>query len=396
MAESGTAPSSRITLKQRAYDAWFRHTHQSRLIYNTCWEDPRADRAMLRLDSASEIAMITSAGCNALDYLLDDPAAIHCVDMNPRQNALLDLKLAALRSLAHDDLFKLFGLGRHAQIDLIYRDQLRAQLLPESASFWDRNLHWFNGRGRGSFYFRGASGDVAWLVRGLLKLTRPGLRRDLIELLDAPDLATQRELYQRVEGRLFGPLVRLLIRQPATLTLLGVPRAQRDLIAQQYPGGVTAFVQDKLRWLMTELPVSENYFWRLYLHGEYSAQCCPNYLRPENRAFLRERLDRVHLYTASFSDFLQRHQRPLSHFVLLDHQDWLVAHDVDGLEQEWRLILQRSTPGARVLLRSAAPEVGFLPGFVQRAIRDQADQQHWHQRDRVGTYGSMMLAEVAA
>ena len=148
--------------------------------------------------------------------------------------------------------------------------------------------------------------------------------------------------------------------------------------------------------LMTELPVSENYFWRLYLHGEYSAQCCPNYLRPENRAFLRERLDRVHLYTASFSDFLQRHQRPLSHFVLLDHQDWLVAHDVDGLEQEWRLILQRSTPGARVLLRSAAPEVGFLPGFVQRAIRDQADQQHWHQRDRVGTYGSMMLAEVAA
>ena len=104
MAESGTAPSSRITLKQRAYDAWFRHTHQSRLIYNTCWEDPRADRAMLRLDSASEIAMITSAGCNALDYLLDDPAAIHCVDMNPRQNALLDTsqqvisqRLAAVR-----------------------------------------------------------------------------------------------------------------------------------------------------------------------------------------------------------------------------------------------------------------------------------------------------------
>ena len=33
------------SLKQRAYDAWFRHVHGSRLIYNTCWEDPRADRA---------------------------------------------------------------------------------------------------------------------------------------------------------------------------------------------------------------------------------------------------------------------------------------------------------------------------------------------------------------
>ncbi len=388
--------SERATLKQRAYDAWFKHTHSSRLIYNTCWEDPRADRALLQLDSNSRIAMITSAGCNALDYLLDDPAEIHCIDMNPRQNALLDLKLAALRTLAHDDLFKLFGLGRHPQVDLLYRDSLRPQLRPESTQFWDRNLHWFNGRGRGSFYFRGAAGDVAWLVRGFLKFTRPTLRRQILELLEAPDLQSQRDLYDQIEPRLFGPLVRLLIRQPATLTLLGVPRAQRDLIANQYPGGVSAFVQDKLRWLMTELPVRENYFWRLYLHGEYSQQCCPNYLRPEYRDLLRERLDRVHLYTASFSDFLQQHEQPLSHFVLLDHQDWLVANDVAGLETEWRLILRRSTPGTRVLLRSAAPEVGFLPTFVMRAINPHADEQRWHQRDRVGTYGSMMLAEVAA
>ena len=32
--------------------------------------------------------MITSGGCNALDYLLDEPRRIYAVDMNPRQNAL--------------------------------------------------------------------------------------------------------------------------------------------------------------------------------------------------------------------------------------------------------------------------------------------------------------------
>ena len=188
----------------------------------------------------------------------------------------------------------------------------------------------------------------------------------------------------------------MLVRQPATLTLLGVPRAQRDLIEQQYPGGVSAFVQDKLRWLLTQVPVAENYFWRLYLHGSYTPQCCPNYLRPENTELLRERLDRVHLYTQSFSAFLQSHNELLTHFVLLDHQDWLCAHDVPGLEQEWRLILQRSAPGSKVLLRSAALSVDFLPAFAQRALRTRADDDRWHQRDRVGTYGSMMLAEVAA
>jgi S-adenosylmethionine-diacylglycerol 3-amino-3-carboxypropyl transferase len=381
---------------QRAYDAWFRHVHGSRLIYNTCWEDPRADRALLDVGPGSRIAMITSAGCNALDYLLDDPAEIHCVDLNPRQNALLELKLAALAALSHEDLWALFGRGRHARFAILYRSVLRPRLSAAAAAFWDRHPHWFDGSGRGSFYFRGASGDVAWFVRRVFGQLRPRLYRQMLELFEAPDLATQRERYRAIEPQLFGPLLRALVRQPATLTLLGVPRAQRDLIAQQYPGGVAAFVQDKLRHLYTEVPVSENYFWRLYLHGSYSESCCPNYLRREHHATLRERLHRVHLHTTGFADFLESDRGGLTHFVLLDHQDWLVAHDVPALEREWRLILDRSAPGARVLMRSAAPEVGFLPSFASTALRALGDEERWHDRDRVGTYGSMLLAEVAA
>ena len=36
------------------------------------------------------------------------------------------------------------------------------------------------------------------------------------------------------------------------------------------------------------------------------------------------------------------------------------------------------------------------PEFVNQAIRPQPDCERWHQRDRVGTYGSMLIAEVAA
>lgn len=385
-----------ITLKQRLYDAWFRHVHGSKLIYNTCWEDPRADRALLGLKSGSRIAMITSAGCNALDYLLDDPAEIHCVDLNPRQNALLELKLAAVRSLDHDDLFAIFGEGRHPQFAHLYRQQLRGRLSAATADYWDRHLHWFDGRGRGSFYFRGAAGDVAWLVRRLLKLTRPQLRHDLLALFEAPDLASQRAQYARIEPRLFGPILRTLIRQPWTLSLLGVPRAQRDLITRQYPGGVSAFVQDKLRWLLTELPVRDNYFWRLYLHGRYTRDCCPNYLKAENLPALRERASRVHVHTTSFSTFLAGQPQPFSHFVLLDHQDWLWAHDHAALADEWRWILKRSEPGARVLLRSAALRVEFLPEFASAQLLPQIAAERWHPKDRVGTYGCTLLAEVAA
>ncbi|MCS1407054.1 MAG: hypothetical protein M2R45_00210 [Verrucomicrobia subdivision 3 bacterium] len=52
----------------------FRHIHGRNLIYNTCWEDPRIDRALFGLGSSSGLVTITSAGCNVLDYLLDLPA----------------------------------------------------------------------------------------------------------------------------------------------------------------------------------------------------------------------------------------------------------------------------------------------------------------------------------
>jgi S-adenosylmethionine-diacylglycerol 3-amino-3-carboxypropyl transferase len=81
------------------------------LIYNACWEDPAVDRQALGIAPGDRMLVITSAGCNVLDYALAGPAAIHAVDANPRQNALLELKLAGIRRLAFDDFFLLFGAG---------------------------------------------------------------------------------------------------------------------------------------------------------------------------------------------------------------------------------------------------------------------------------------------
>src|SRR5215813_1397630 len=94
-------------------DFVFSHVHGGQLIYNTSWEDPRIDRQLLKLDGNSRVVMITSAGCNALDYLLDGPAEIHAVDVNFRQNALLELKLAMIRRNHFADFFEMFGIGSH-------------------------------------------------------------------------------------------------------------------------------------------------------------------------------------------------------------------------------------------------------------------------------------------
>src|SRR5262245_49490561 len=75
------------------------------LIFNTSWEDPALDRVALQLGPSDRVLSIAGAGCNVLDYLLSGAGEVHAVDINPCQTALLELKVAAIRTLGYDDFF---------------------------------------------------------------------------------------------------------------------------------------------------------------------------------------------------------------------------------------------------------------------------------------------------
>jgi S-adenosylmethionine-diacylglycerol 3-amino-3-carboxypropyl transferase len=179
------------------------------------------------------------------------------------------------------------------------------------------------------------------------------------------------------------------------MTLLGVPAPQIKLIEDHYPGGVSAYVKDKLRHVMSDLPAGENYFWRVYITGSYTLSCCPNYLREENLAKLADRTDRIRTHTCTVSQFLQKHPGIYSHYVLLDHQDWLAWHAPEELAEEWELILANSRPGTRILMRSAGLDLSFMPSEIRARLRFFPERTgRLHLTDRVGTYGSLQFAEV--
>jgi S-adenosylmethionine-diacylglycerol 3-amino-3-carboxypropyl transferase len=386
-----------MTIQTRFKNRIFHKVHLGNLVYNTCWEDPRCDRELLNLSTDSRIVMLTSAGCNALDYLLDNPYEIHCVDMNPRQNALLDLKLALLQQPDFSLLFDFFGHGRSREAKARFDSDIRPLLTqPSTIQFWERHVHrYFSGRDmRNRFYWHGSSGAVAWMFQQWLRFN-PGTSRLIQQILSAPDLATQARIYSAIEPRILGGFMRWALRQHLLQSMLGVPVSQQKLAALHFSNGMVGYIQSCLRRVFVETPIADNYFWQLYLRGHYTEQCCPNYLKQEHFDTLQQRVDRVHTYTTTVSQFLKDHPGKYTHFILLDHQDWMAAHDRAALDEEWQLILRNSAPGAKYLLRSAAPDRDFLPTWLKDYIEfdDHAVQQA-DSLDRVGTYASTHLGTL--
>jgi S-adenosylmethionine-diacylglycerol 3-amino-3-carboxypropyl transferase len=394
-------PSLRDKLDQKIFDAIYSRS----LVYNTCWEDPAIDREALALGPDDSVLVITSAGCNALDYALEAPKRIDAVDANPRQNALLELKIAGIRALAFEDFFAIFGEGYHGGFDELYRKHLRPLLSPFAQTWWDRHRQWFTSP-RGSFYFHGLSGIVARAVRAYFA-SRPLLSEAMADLFEARDLAEQQAIYdERVAPLLWNRAVDWAISRQLTMSLLGVPYPQRKLVEAQHAGGVSGFIRNAVRYVFRQLPLGDNYFWRVYITGRYRHDCCPEYLKRANFERLKGGLvDRIAMHTMTVTELLRAHDEPISRFVLLDHMDWMSSYHPAALVEEWEAIRLRAAPRARILLRSAHARPAYLDAIrigpngekLREAFRFMDEVADALQpRDRVHTYAGFVIADVPA
>jgi S-adenosylmethionine-diacylglycerol 3-amino-3-carboxypropyl transferase len=198
------------------------------------------------------------------------------------------------------------------------------------------------------------------------------------------------------------------MNRDTTLSMVGVPKAQRRQVETQYDGGIVKFVQDAVETVFCKLPLADNYFWRVYMKGEYSRGCCPEYLKADNFEKLKAGLvDRVSTHTNSVQGFLDKHPGQISRFVLLDHMDWLSDKFFPLLELEWQAILKRAAPGTRLIWRSGGLKTDFLERVNVNAggqLRKLPELMNFHrelaaelhEKDRVHTYGSFYIADLAA
>jgi S-adenosylmethionine-diacylglycerol 3-amino-3-carboxypropyl transferase len=234
------------------------------------------------------------------------------------------------------------------------------------------------------------------------------IREDINSLLSAQDIDEQTSIYQsrNLNEQLWTRMIKWWMRRDLTLSMLGVPRAQRTQIDQGYPGGIVQFVIDRIETVFTSRSLRDNYFWRVYLTGSYDPECCPEYLKRENFERLKGGLvDRISVNTNTVEGFLNQHQGTISRYVLLDHMDWMAGAQPQLLQSEWQAIVNRAAEETRIIWRSAGMQVDFIDPLqvqhqgetaqVGEMLRYQSQlADELHERDRVNTYGSFYIADL--
>lgn len=366
------------------------------LVYPQIWEDPVVDMQALEITPQDNLVCIASGSCNMLSYLAAGPASVTAVDLSPAHVALGRLKLAAVQRLPdYAAFYQFFGRADLASNASLYDRYIRLGLDAQSRAFWEartpfrRRISVF----QSGFYRHGVLGRFLGAVHLVARLGQV----DFAPLLTARTLQEQRAFFDQRISPLFDMwLVRKLGGFRAALFGLGIPPAQYDKLAADGDGDVLPVLRERVRKLMCDFPIKDNYFaWQAFARSYDPSPdaALPPYLQQRNFEVLRRHAAKGHIVNRSLTDVLAEAPKASKQgYVLLDAQDWMNDQQLNAL---WDEITRTASPSARVIFRTGGT-ADILPGRVKpdtlnRWTYDEMESARGTAQDRSAIYGAFHL-----
>ncbi|KAK3329530.1 hypothetical protein B0H66DRAFT_597107 [Apodospora peruviana] len=360
-------------------------------IYAFTWEDSRVDEGLLKLCSDDVVLAITSAGDNILSYAMQSPATIHAIDLNPAQNHLLELKVAAFTALPYTDFWKIFGQGKHAEFRSLLISKISPHLSSRAFQYWLSHCDIFtNPLGRG-LYDTGGSKHGIRIFRWVSWIFN--FHKSVRKLLSAKTLNEQREIWHsKIRPALLSRFVSGFVVSSEVFlwAALGVPKNQLAMIEADHSSSqavatnsakntrahaVWHYMVNTLDPVVDQTHIAtDNPYYLVCLQGCFSPRCHPEYLSPGAHATLRRpgAFDALRIHTDELEEVIARiTPGTLTVAVVMDSMDWFDATPGPSAAAAKQIMhLNRALKmGGRVLLRSAALTPWYIAEFESYGFR---------------------------
>lgn len=312
------------------------------ILFSAENEDSRSELKAFDSIVDQRVLVVTAGGGRVLNLLLGKPRSIVAVDLNPAQNALLELKVAALRELDHDGYLRFLGV-RDAEDRQRTYERLRPALSAPVQAFFDREPK----KVEAGILFQGRFERFLGVVSNVTRLAGPfGLTR----LLSAENLEVQRALVARLETPIWRTITQALCRRSVLRLLSGDPGFYRNL-PTDLPLHEVLYdrIHNHLRHnLLRDNPLLQIVFFGRYVHEP----SLPVYLHADTFDAVKVALESVELdiVNATVDEALTEKRRGgFDAFSLSDITSYLEESAQQSLFDR---ILAASRPGARICSRA--------------------------------------------
>ncbi len=375
----GTSPerSSSSQKKQFRGSKVFRN-----ILYAQCWEDPELDRIAFRVKPGDTIFSITSGGCNALSFLVDDPEKIVCLDMSKYQNYLLSLKMNAFKALTYNELLEFLGVHPSDRRWILY-EKVKPVLPEEEQLYWNNKQRDIN---RGIIHC-GRYERYMHLLKNVLRiLIGSATINDLFNAESAEErLKLFEKKWENLRWRFFCRI--FLSRSFASILF---DKAFYKYLDPDF--SFDKYYRSAVKRVLTELPLKENYFLAYILLGNYNENNFPPYLKSENYDLIRSRVNRIEAITSGCIEYF-RLQPPgsISKFNFTNIFEWMSPDEFRDLLQETVRVAKQ---GAIITYRNHLVTRHRPGSLADQIIPDEKLSAELHDRDLSFIYKGYVVERI--
>lgn len=364
----------------------------SHIRYAQCWEDADILLDGLDIQPGDHCVSIASAGDNALAMLTRNPAKVLAIDLNPAQLFCVELRVAAYRTLTHQQLLILMG-SRPCVVSPHQPCTSRAEiytlcrpLLSEAcAAFWDQQKKQINRLGIGDVgkferYFRIFKRFILPLchsqkeVEGLFHNATPQARQNYFD-----------KTWNNKRWQWFA---RLFFSQ----TVMGKLGRDPSFFAH-IEGSFSQHISRKIKYALCHLDPAGNPYLHWILtttHGN----ALPLALRKEHFETIRNNLDRLQWQLISIEDLVSNAKATGDRFQKFNLSDIFEYMSEPYYHELLEQLLEVSTPGSRLLYWNMLTPRCAPDSMVDhlKPLTELAEQLH--QQDKAFFYNRLIVEEV--
>lgn len=254
--------------------------------YSNCWEDTHILRRALSIKRGETGISVASAGDNTFALLLDDPKRIYAFDLNPTQLYCCELKMACFRCLSYEEMLTLLGVLEGCRRTLY--EKLRHGLSEDAVRYFDAHPEIIDAGiihvGKFERYFGIFRRFVIPLVAG---------SEAFGHFARANTLSAQWNFYRRyIDTGRFRAMFRLYFGY-RVMGQLGRDSSFYDHVKEKEQSG--SDIRSRFEYGIRNTVNAENPYINYIITGNYTRRSLPLYLRRENFAAIRSRIDRITL-----------------------------------------------------------------------------------------------------
>ncbi|KAG5186141.1 hypothetical protein JKP88DRAFT_244220 [Tribonema minus] len=357
-------------------------------LYSYAIEDPLVDGKHLNFQPDDSLLILTTGGDNVLHWL-PKVAHVTAVDMNEKQNYLLELKFAAIAfsGLPLHEVQDWLERGSHRDIARLMGRTL-PYLSAEARQYWASHAYMMEeasgeGGGMNGLYLHGSYGLVLAFTRLLCRWL--GMTQHLGK---GDSTLARQQVAESWRYKLVKAVLTPLCHPTLMWPLMGIPMHQHARIVHGQT--MRDFVSNTIDGTFVWAPWETNPYSHAFATGAFSRACHPDYLDRANlealraapRAALRARLT---IATAPYSEAMQR-RGGYSKMVFSDHLDWLSDAEVRAFAAQVKAAL---LPGGLASFRSAALVAGYARAFEDAGLECKRVATHCGAgMDRLNSYAS--------